>query len=88
MEFTTDQLGRAIAMVTLVLNGDPNVASPLVPLARLGPARMSSETIATLRAMASLSARLAGIVGEETGADPQAVLQRLSAIMQAELLDR
>jgi hypothetical protein len=88
MEVTADRLGRATAMVTLVLNGDPNVASPLVPLARLGPGRMSSEIIATLRAMAWLSARLAGTVGEVTGEIPQAVLQRVSAVMQTELLDQ
>jgi hypothetical protein len=52
MEVTADRLGRATATVTLVLNGDANVASPLVPLARLGPGRTSSEIIATLRAMA------------------------------------
>ncbi len=86
MEVTADRLGRATAMVTLVLNGDPNVASPLVALARLGPGRMSSEVIATLRAMAWLAARLAASVAVETGESPDAVLQRLSAVMQAQLL--
>lgn len=88
MDVTADHLGRATAMVTLVLDGDPNVASPLIPLARLGPGRMSSEIIATLRAMAWLSARLTERVAGETGETAQAVLQRLSAIMQAELLDQ
>jgi hypothetical protein len=86
-EVTTDRLGRATAMVTLAVNGDPNVVSPLVPLARLGPGGMTDEMIATLRAMSWLSARLAGAVGEATGETPQMVLQRLSALLQAELLD-
>jgi hypothetical protein len=88
MEVTADRLGRATAMVTLALNRDPNVASPLVPLARLGPGRMSSEIIATLKAMAWLAARLAQTLGEETAETPQTALQRLSAIMQAELLEQ
>jgi hypothetical protein len=86
-DVTADQLGRATAMVTLALNGDPNVVLPLVPLARLGPGRMNSETIATLRAMAWLSARLAGSVGEVTGELSHAVLQRVSATLQGELLE-
>jgi hypothetical protein len=87
IDVTADGLGRATAMITLVINGDTNVASPLVPLASLGPGRLSSELIATLRAMAWLSARLAGAVSEATGEPSQAVLQRVAARMQGELLD-
>jgi hypothetical protein len=87
MEVTSDGLGRATAMVTLVLNGDDNVVSPLVPLARLGPGKLSTELIATLRAMAWLSARLAGTVSDATGEPSQAILQRLCARMQAELIE-
>ena len=87
IDVTAEELGRATAMITLVINGDANVASPLVPLARLGPGRLSSELIATLRAMAWLSARLAGTVSEVTGEPSQAVLQRVAARMQGELLD-
>jgi hypothetical protein len=86
-DFTPEALGRATAMVTLALSGDTNLASPLVPLARLGPGKLSNELIATLRAMAWLSARLAGTVSENTGEPAQAVLQRLCARMQAELID-
>jgi hypothetical protein len=86
MEVTPDALGRATAMVTLALNDDSNVVSPLVPLARLGPGGLSDELIATLRAMASLSARLAATVGETTGEPAAAVLQRVCARFQAELL--
>lgn len=85
-EVTTDRLGRATAIVTLALNDDPNVISPLVPLARLGPTGMTSEMIATLRAMSWLSARLAAAAGESAGETPQVVLQRVSAILQAEIL--
>jgi hypothetical protein len=85
-EVTTDRLGRATAMVTLALNDDPNVISPLIPLARLGPAGMTSELIATLRAMSWLSARLAAAANESTGEAPQVVLQRVSAVLQAEIL--
>jgi hypothetical protein len=88
MEVSPDGLGRATAMVTLVLNGNSNVASPLVPLAQLGPGRMSGELIATLRAMAWLSARLAETAAGATGETPPVVLQRLSAIMQGELLEQ
>jgi hypothetical protein len=86
IDVTADGLGRATAMVTLVLNGDSNVASPLVPLAQLGAGRLSSELIATLRAMAWLSARLAGAVGETSGEPAAAILQRIVAQMQGELL--
>jgi hypothetical protein len=86
MEVSPDALGRATAMVTLALNDDANVVSPLVPLARLGPGRLSDELIATLRAMACLCARLAGAVGEATGEPGQVLLQRVSARLQAELL--
>ncbi len=86
-DITSDGLGRATAMVTLALNGDMNVASPLVPLARLGPGKLSTELIATLRAMAWLSARLAGTVSEVTGEPSQVILQRLCARMMAELID-
>jgi hypothetical protein len=86
-DVTADGLGRATAMVTLVINGDDNVASPLVPLARLGPGRLSSELIATLRAMAWLSARLAEAASEVTGEPSRAILQRVAARMQGELLD-
>ena len=85
-EVTTDRLGRATAMVTLALNGDPNVISPLVPLARLGPSGLTNETIATLRAMSWLSARLAAVAGESSGETAQVVLQRVSATLQAEIL--
>jgi len=85
-EVTTDRLGRATAIVTLALNGDPNVISPLIPLARLGMKGMTDEMIATLRAMSWLSARLAAAAGESTGETPQVVLQRVSAILQAEVL--
>ena len=88
MGVTSDGLGRATAMVTLVINEDDNVAAPLVPLARLGPGKLSTELIATLRAMAWLSARLAGTVSEVTGEPSQAILQRLCARMQAELIDQ
>ncbi len=86
MDVTPDALGRATAMVTLALSDDSNVVSPLVPLARLGPGRLSDELIATLRAMACLSARLAGTVGETTGEPGQVILQRVAARLQAELL--
>jgi hypothetical protein len=79
---------RATATVTLVLNGDTNVASPLVPLARLGPGGMSNELIATLRAMAWLCARLAETAGPAIGETGPGVLQRLSATLQGELLDQ
>ena len=86
MDVTPDALGRATAMVTLALSDDSKVVSPLVPLARLGPGRLSDELIATLRAMACLSARLAGTVGETTGEPGQVILQRVAARLQAELL--
>jgi hypothetical protein len=88
-ETSADQVGRATAMVTLALNKQPNIDTPLLPLARLGHRGMVSELFATLRAMALLAARLAGDAAARSpsGESSQAILQRVSALVQAELLD-
>jgi hypothetical protein len=76
-------------MITLVLNDRPNIESPLVPLARLGPGGMTRELFGTLRAMALLASKLARYASEHPGSNepPEAVLQRVSALVQAQLLD-
>jgi hypothetical protein len=86
-DITGERLGRATAVVTLLLNGAPNIFGPMVPLARLGVSRMNDEIFATLHAAAWLTARLAGEVGAGTGESAEAVLQRIVAQLQAELLD-
>jgi hypothetical protein len=84
---TVEQVGRATAMITLVMSGAPNIDVPLVPLARLGSRGMTSELFATLRAMAHLASKLASDAGARSGETPEEVLQRISALVQAELLD-
>jgi hypothetical protein len=88
VETTADQVGRATAMVTLAMHEHPNIDSPLVPLARLGHRGMFSELFGTLRAMALLASELAGYASERSNETPQEVLQRVSAAVQAQLLDR
>jgi hypothetical protein len=88
VETTADQVGRATAMVTLALHDHPNIDSLLVPLARLGQKRMLSELFGTLRAMALLASELAGYASERSGETPQEVVQRVSAAVQAQLLNR
>jgi hypothetical protein len=87
MDNAADRVGRATAMITLTLNKDHNVDAILVPLARLGPQRMMSEVFGTLRAMALLASKLACYAASQTGDTPAEVLQRISALVQAELLD-
>jgi hypothetical protein len=87
MDQAVERVGRATAMITLVMNGAPNIDIPLVPLARLGPRGMVSELFATLGAMARLASKLAGDAASQSGETPEAVLQRISATVQAELLD-
>jgi hypothetical protein len=82
-----DRVGRATAMITLVLNDDHNVDSPLVPLARLGPRGMMTEVFGTLRAMALLASKLACDAASRSDETPTAVLQRISALVQAQLLE-
>ncbi len=83
-----ERVGRATAMITLAMNGAPNINVPLVPLARLGSRRMVSELFETLGAMAQLTSKLAAYAAAQSGETPEAVLQRISATVQAELLDR
>jgi hypothetical protein len=87
MDQAVERVGRATAMITLVMNNAPNIDTPLVPLARLGPRGMVSELFATLGAMARLAAKLASYAGSRSGETPEEVLQRISAMLQAELLD-
>jgi hypothetical protein len=82
-----DRVGRATAMITLALNEDHNIDSPLVPLARLGPRGMMTEVFGTMRAMALLASKLARYAASQTGDTPAEVLQRISALVQAELLE-
>ena len=90
VQASVDRVGRATAMITLALNEQPNIDSPLVPLARLGPQGMMTEVFGTLRAMAMLACRLAGDAAErsQSGETPHQVLQRVSALVQAQLLDQ
>ena len=88
MDQAVERVGRATAMITLVMNEAPNINVPLVPLARLGSRGMVSELFETLGAMAQLASKLAGYGASRSGETPEAVLQRISATVQAELLDR
>jgi hypothetical protein len=87
MDQTVEQVGLATAMITLVMNDAPNINVPLVPLAQLGSRRMVTELFGTLGAMAHLASKLAADAASRSGETPLEVVQRISSLLQAELLD-
>jgi hypothetical protein len=87
MDQTVEQVGLATAMITLVMNDAPNINVPLVPLARLGSRGMVNELFGTLGAMAHLASKLATDAASRTEETPLEVVQRISSLYQAELLD-